>query len=172
MLKARDLMTEDVLTISSEATVAQAIALMQAEKVRSLIVVCPKMPEPYGILTERDILYRVVAPDLDPALIIVGDIMRQPCISIQPDHSIQEVAQLFSYSGIQRAPVIESETLLGVISATDIVMKLDLGNQKPADRLSRQIQEALRHSRITSSQDEQMEKETAIAWNIVEELEQ
>lgn len=172
MLRARDLMTEDVLTIPSSASVAEAIVLMQAEKVRSLLAIDTETPQEYGMLTERDIVYRVIAPGTDPAEVSVSTIMRQPCISIQPDHTIQDVAQLFAYSGIQRAPVMNNETLLGIISVTDIIMKLDMGSQMPEDTLSHRIQEVLLHTRVSSNPEEQIAKETAIAWNLVEELEE
>lgn len=173
MLYARDLMTEDILSISSEVSVAEAIALMQMEKVRSLIVLDPEEELnglTCGILTERDIVYKVIAPGLNPKSIRVANIMREPCITVHPDQTIQEVALLFADTGIQRAPVMVGDTLIGVISATDLIMKLDMGLQTPADILSRRIQEALLHTRVAGNQDDQIAQETAIAWKIREEL--
>lgn len=171
MLKVKDIMTEEVLTIASSVTVAEAIALMQQKKVRSLIVICPNEPVTYGIVTERDIVYKVLSTNTDPATLTTREIMRQPCISVHPEMNIPEVAQLFADTAIQRAPVMEDGTLLGVISVTDILMKINVGKQQAVDTLSLRIQDALQHARIIcGNQDEQISRECAVAWDIVEEL--
>jgi CBS domain-containing protein len=170
MLYVKDIMTEAVLTIPASVTVAQAIALMQRQKVRSLIVICPDGPEEYGIITERDIVYKILSAETDPNTVLVSEIMRHPCISVHPEMSIPQVAQLFADTAIQRAPVIEDGTLLGVISVTDLLMKIQVGDQKPVDTLSLRIQEALNHARIVCDQEEQTSRDCAVAWDIVEEL--
>jgi CBS domain-containing protein len=171
MLKVKDIMTQEVLTIASSVTVAEAIALMQKTKVRSLIVICPDEAIEYGIVTERDIVYKVLSTNTDPTTLSVREIMRHPCISVHPEMSIPEVAQLFSDTAIQRAPVIEEGTLLGVISVTDILMKINVGTQPVVDTLSLRIQDALHHARLVCGhQEEQISRECAVAWDIVEEL--
>ena len=80
MLKAVDIMTEHVIVIRDSATVAQAIALMQLKKIRALIVELSERPVTYGIITERDIVYKVTALDQDPTTILVHEIMRQPVL--------------------------------------------------------------------------------------------
>jgi CBS domain-containing protein len=170
MLHAKDIMTEAVLTIPASVTVAQAIALMQRQKVRSLIVVCPDEAVEYGIVTERDVVYKVLSTNTDPSTLLVREIMRQPCISVHPAMSIPEVSQLFADTAIQRAPVIEDGTLLGVISVTDLLMKMNVGEQKTVDTLSLRIQEALQHARIVCDQEDQVSRDCAVAWDIVEEL--
>ncbi|MDJ0707115.1 MAG: CBS domain-containing protein [Leptolyngbyaceae cyanobacterium MO_188.B28] len=171
MFQATDIMTEEVFTISSSATVAQAIALMQEKKVRSLIVDRAHDLDTYGILTERDIIYNVTATGRDPNQMHVNRIMRKPCIVVKPNLNIQQVAQLFADTGIQRAPVIQEGELLGIISVTDILMKSDLRVQSLTDALSRRIQEALRHAQvICGDEQEQISHDCAVAWDVVEEL--
>lgn len=123
MLTAADLMTEPVCTIASSDTVAKAIDLLQQRQLRSLIVERRSAEMPYGIITERDIVYKVIARGHDPARVFVQDVMRQPCIAIEPDLTLEEVAQLFADTGIQRAPVMRDGQLLGVISVSDILHK-------------------------------------------------
>jgi CBS domain-containing protein len=123
MLTVAAIMTEDVCTIASTASVAEAIQLMQARQVRSLIVDRRQPDLPYGIVTERDVVYKVIARGHNPSRVSVHDIMRQPCIAVDPDMNLAELAQLFSDSGIQRAPVMRHDQLLGVVSVTDIVMR-------------------------------------------------
>lgn len=123
MLTVADLMTEAVYTIPSSATVAEATQIMQNSQIRALIVERRQQDMPYGIVTEQDIVFKVIARELDPTRVIVQDIMRQPCIGISPDLSMKEVALFFADSGTQRAPVVADGKLLGVISVTDIMMK-------------------------------------------------
>ena len=123
MLTIADIMTEDVQVIDRLATVADAIVQMQTYGVRSLIVERPSPDLPYGVLTERDIVYKVFARNLEPDRVRVQDIMRQPCIALEPHLSLIEAAQVMSDAGIQRAPVIQSGQLRGIVSVTDLVMK-------------------------------------------------
>jgi len=169
MLTAADIMTNEVCTIDSSASVADAIALMQTQKVRSLIVNRRSAEMPFGIVTERDIVYKVIARDHDPERVIVQDVMRQPCVAIEPDLSIREIAQVFSDAGIQRAPVIKDGELQGVVSVTDVVMRgtVAVSNQH---ELAQRIAEAVRHARAICQEKGQISKECAIAWETVEEL--
>lgn len=123
MLTIADIMTRRVQMLNRMDTVADAILQMQTHGLRSLIVERPTATMPYGILTERDIVYKVFARRLDPARVRIQDIMRQPCIAIEPHLTLQEAASIMSDSGIQRAPVIHNGELLGIVSVTDLVMK-------------------------------------------------
>lgn len=121
-LKAKDIMTTEVVTIDPSATVAEAVALMKEKGLRALIVERTNEEDAYGIVTETDIVYKVVARGLSPQSVLVREIMTKPCIVVNPDLSVENVARLFARAGIRRAPVIR-ERLLGVISVTDIIRK-------------------------------------------------
>lgn len=167
-----DIMTPHVLTIDKQATVAEAIALMQYHHVRSLMIEPTNEHDNHGIITERDIVYNVLARRLDPALINVTDVMRSPCVLIFADATVAEAAQRMAEAGIQRAPVIgfgeeQDGKLLGMISITDIVMKMNWVSAE-GQPLESHLQEALRHSRIIADPDQQTSQESAIAWDIVE----
>lgn len=123
MLTVADLMIEAVYTISSSATVAEATRIMQQAQLRALIVERRQQDLPYGIVTEQDIVFKVLARGLDSSRVIIQDIMRQPCIGVSPELTIKEAALLFADSGTQRAPVVANGQLLGIISVTDIMMK-------------------------------------------------
>ncbi|MFH7242811.1 MAG: CBS domain-containing protein [Spirulina sp.] len=123
MLTVTDIMTTDVLLIVSSATVAEAIDLMQRRQVRSLLVERRHGGMPYGMITERDIVYTVVARGHDPERVIVQDIMHQPCIALTPELTVQEASRVLSETGLHRAPVVKHGRLLGVISVTDILMR-------------------------------------------------
>ena len=170
MLKVKDIMTQPVIVIRSAATVTSAIWLMRAKRVRSLLVEKLQPHPAYGIVTEKDIVYNVVAKGRDPDQIRVADVMRQPCISIPPEATIREAAGLLSEAGIHRAPVMRDDTLLGVISVTDILQKGSL--PVPAyDELSLRIEKALQHARIIDDEDAKIQQECDIAWQVLEEIE-
>ncbi len=121
-LKAKDIMTTEVVTVEPSATVAEAVALMKEKGLRALIVERSNEEDAYGIVTETDIVYKVVAQGLSPQSVLVREIMTKPCIVVNPDLSVENVARLFARTGIRRAPVIR-EQLLGILSVTDIIRK-------------------------------------------------
>ncbi|MGF1567193.1 MAG: CBS domain-containing protein [Nodosilinea sp.] len=135
MLTVADIMTEAVTTIASSATVAEAIHLMQQRQIRALLVERRYQGMPFGVVTERDIVYMVVGRGHDPEKVIVQDIMRQPCISLEPHLTIQEASRILAETGLQRAPVVQAGRLVGIISVTDILMR---GIQVPGMRSSLQ----------------------------------
>ncbi|EKU96394.1 putative signal-transduction protein containing cAMP-binding and CBS domains [Leptolyngbya sp. PCC 7375] len=169
MLFVKDIMTKPVVVIRSSATVENAIWLMRTKRVRSLIVEEFYEQGPYGILTERDIVYNVIAKGRSPHFVRVDQIMRRPCICMPMEATLQEAAKIFSESGIHRAPVIENEQLLGIVSMTDILMKGNPGALSKDD-LSRRVNEALQHARVIDDQDAQIQQECDIAWQVLEEI--
>ena len=120
MQTAQEIMTTNVVTIKSSATVAEAVKLMRAKKLRNLIVEPDEPGDSIGILTEADVAYKVAANGERPESVVVADVMTKPCIEVDPEMSVQEVAGLFSNHHIRRAPVVKGD-LLGVISVFDIV---------------------------------------------------
>ncbi|MBE9032483.1 CBS domain-containing protein [filamentous cyanobacterium LEGE 11480] len=123
MLKAKDVTTTNAATIESTKTVADAITLMRNKGLRGLVVTPPSQDDSYGMITETDIIvYKVQSKQLEPASVKVSDIMTKPCIVVNPDLSVSNVAQLFANTHIRRAPVIQ-EKLLGIISVTDLLHK-------------------------------------------------
>lgn len=167
-MKAADIMTTKVFTISSLATVAEATAMMQAKRVRSLIVE-PEEDGAYGIVTETDIIYKVTAKDADPETVMVYQIMTKPCIVVNPDLDLKNVARLFAETGIARAPVIQKQ-LLGMISTTDLIMKSNLSQPVTSDRFAAKVYENLLHARVAFDPQEQIERECEAAWDAVEEM--
>jgi CBS domain-containing protein len=115
-------MTTGVVTIAASALVSEAIGLMRSKKIHSLIVKPRASEKGYGILTEADIAYKVIAIGEDPKALKVSDIMTKPCIVVNPDMTVENAARLFANNHIHRAPVIKDD-LLGIISVTDILRK-------------------------------------------------
>ena len=170
MLKAKDIMTAEVVTIKGSATVAEAVEQMNDLCLRALIVERRHPQDAYGIVTETDIVYKVTAYGKDPKKIRVYEIMTKPCISVNPDLGVEYVARLFAQTGIRRAPVIQDQ-LLGIISVTDILAKGDFVENPKSILLEERIQEAIDEARAICAEKGATSKECAAAWDIVEELE-
>jgi CBS domain-containing protein len=122
MLKARDIMTNRVITIQSLATVAEALDLMRKNQVHALVVDHSGPDDAYGLVIDEDIVYNVIAEGEDPGAVQVYEVMTKPCVVINPDLSVEYVAKLFANVGIRCAPVIQ-EKLLGIVSVSDILHK-------------------------------------------------
>jgi CBS domain-containing protein len=122
MLKARDIMTSRVVTIQALASVADALDLMRKNKVHELVVERSGSDDAYGIVTDEDIVYNVLAEGEDPAAVQVYEVMMKPCVVINPDLGVEFVAKLFANVGIRCAPVIQ-EKLLGIVSVSDLLHK-------------------------------------------------
>ncbi len=169
MKKASEIMTQDVVTIRGSATVAEAIALMRQRGWTALIVDRRHEQDAYGIVTESDIVYKVIAYGLDPKKMRVYEIMTKPCIVVNPDLGVEYVARLFANTGIHRAPVIKDK-LLGIISLTDILEKGDAFERPKAVLLEEAIQDAIAEARKICAEKGPGSKECAAAWDAVEEM--
>ena len=118
-IPVREAMTAKVLTIGPDANVATAAKLMAKNSVGSIVVV--KSKKPIGILTERDLLMKVVSADLKPSKIPVKKVMSQPLVTITPDTDITDAARIMARNGIRRLPVVERGKLVGIITTMDIM---------------------------------------------------
>jgi CBS domain-containing protein len=122
MERAKDLMNTEVIVMRASDSVAEAIGLMRQKGLHHVIVKPRSDDDAYGIMTDADIAYKVIAANKNPRGVTVGEIMTKPCIVVNPDLGLEYVARLFANTHIHRAPVIQEE-LLGVISVSDIICK-------------------------------------------------
>jgi len=121
MPTAKDLMTTNVVTIDGNATVRAAVDLMKEKGVRCLIVERREPDDAYGIVTQRDVVYDVVAWQRDPEEVKVHEIMTKPLVVVNKDLDIRHVARLMANVGLSRAPVIFDGKLQGIVSVSDII---------------------------------------------------
>jgi CBS domain-containing protein len=169
MMKAVDVMNKDVTRIRGSATVADAVKVMKQSGARALIVDRRHDEDAYGIVTESDVAYKVLAYGTDPKKVRVFEIMTKPCIVVNPDLGVEYVARLFANTGIHCAPVIAGH-LLGIISVTDLVAKSDFIEQPKATLLAQRIEQAVEEARAVCAEKGATSKECAAAWDAVEEL--
>jgi len=115
-------MMKEVLTIESTQYVLQA-AILMAEKGEGSIVVT-EGGAVKGIVTERDLLFKVTAKHMDPATLKVTEIMSSPLISIDPQASIREATKIMMDNKIRRLAVITDGALVGMISVWDVTQSI------------------------------------------------
>ncbi len=122
-MTAKDIMSTDVVMVNGLATVAEAVKLMQEKGVRSLIVDRRSEEDAYGIVTQRDVVYKVMAQGLDPNQVKVHEIMSKPLVVVNPNLDVKYVARLMANMRLSRAPVIGEHRLMGIVSVSDLVNK-------------------------------------------------
>ncbi|BAZ39613.1 hypothetical protein NIES4101_55670 [Calothrix sp. NIES-4101] len=169
MLKAVDVMTKDVATIRSSATVTEAVKLMKARDWRALIVERRHPQDAYGIITDADIMAKVIAYGKDPSKVRVYEIMTKPCIVVNPDLGVEYVARLFADHHLLQAPVIQGE-LIGIVSASDIIGKSKFVELPRTILLEQELQEAIKKSHDICARTSPRSEECAAAWDVVDEL--
>ncbi|MEM7760333.1 MAG: CBS domain-containing protein [Cyanobacteria bacterium P01_A01_bin.40] len=123
MTVAADIMTSEVITIDSLATILQATKVMKQNDVKTLIVNRTSPQDAYGIITQTDIS-GAIANAKDPAMTRVYEVMTKPCIVVNANLSVEHIIKLFAKAKIRTAPVIKDK-LLGIVSLTDIITKTD-----------------------------------------------
>jgi CBS domain-containing protein len=168
-MKVSEIMTQTVITVRGRQTIAEAARLMKEYDLYTLIVERRHSEDAYGILTESDIIKKVAAYGRDPRRIRVYEVMTKPCIVLNPDLSAEYAARLFANADIRSAPVIRDE-LLGILSATDILVKSNFLEAPREHSLAREIEQAVREARRVCAEKGHNAPECKVAWDIVEEL--
>ncbi len=115
----RDIMAKNIKTVKPDDSVHSAVLKMNKFDIGSVIVI--SSGRPVGIITETNVMRRVVEPRMDPATVWAKDIMTSPLISIEETASVAEAAKIMADRRINRLPVINGSKLVGLISSTDIV---------------------------------------------------
>lgn len=118
-IEAQDIMVDKVITTKNTATVEDAVKLMNEYEVGCLVVV--EDGKPVGIITERDLLKRVLAKSKELRNVKVMEIMSKPLISAAPNIEIEKAAKLMFQRKIKKLPIVEKEKLIGLLTLTDLL---------------------------------------------------
>jgi len=118
----RDVMSKDVRVVRPDTLVKEVVATMNKFNIGSIVVV--KGSRPVGIITERDILRRIVEPCLAPEALRAREVMTSPVITINGNASIDEAAKIMARKKIKRLLVMDNEKLAGILTFTDIVTQV------------------------------------------------
>ena len=118
MPQVRDLMVSSVVTIEPGTSIVDAAQRMIQEEKGPLPVV--EGESPVAMVTDRDIIARVVAEGRDPNSVRVEDIATHELVTIGPDQDVNEARQLMDQHELDRILVVEGDRLVGIISEADI----------------------------------------------------
>jgi CBS domain-containing protein len=118
MTKIRSLMVKKVFTLQASASAYEAVKLMNQNKIGSLVIV--RNGETVGILTERDLLERVLEKCKNPKETHVFEVMTNHVITGNPDMEIPEAARLMFENKVKKLPIVEGIALVGIVTLTDI----------------------------------------------------
>ena len=112
---------EKLVIISPMATVREALSLMKAHKVRSVVVNKGTEDGAYGLVTFKNILQSIVAEDGDIDLLNVYDIASTPAFSVSARLDVKYAARMMVQNSIKRLLVLDNNELQGILTMTDII---------------------------------------------------
>jgi CBS domain-containing protein len=115
-------MTKKVKVVRPNSSVKEVAAHMNKFNVGSIIVV--EGGKPIGIISERDILRKVVEPCLRPEILTAEQIMTSPVVTIDENATINEAAKLMAEKKVRKIPAMNKQELVGIVTFTDIVTKV------------------------------------------------
>ena len=118
MSKARDIMQKNVITIELEKTAQYASTILKDNDISFLVVV--EDSKPVGIVSERDIVRKIVAENKEASKIQLESIMSKKFKWVEPNSSIESAVQKMLNNNIRRLVVLEDENLVGLITQTDL----------------------------------------------------
>ena len=118
----RDVMAKDVRVVRPDTSIKEVVATMNKFDIGSIVVV--QGDRPVGIITERDILRRLVEPCLAPETLTARQVMTSPVLTIIETASIEEAAKLMVRKRVKKLPVVNNQKLVGIVTFTDIVTKV------------------------------------------------
>ena len=117
-LKVEDVMTTEVITIDENATVKEAADVMDQNEISCLIAV--RKGKAIGIITERDLLKRVIVDDKNTKKTKVGEVMSSPLEVVAFGTNLEKAVRLMFEKKIKKLLVVDKDNLLGLVSLTDI----------------------------------------------------
>jgi CBS domain-containing protein len=117
----KDYMDKEFPTLEIEASVVDAAKLLAA-KGKGYVIILEK-GKPFGIVTEWDLVSKILATEKDPKKTPLKSITSSPLITIDPDQDLLKASELMQSKGIKRVPVVKGGVIYGVITSTNIAQK-------------------------------------------------
>ncbi|TXT56671.1 MAG: hypothetical protein BAJATHORv1_20263 [Candidatus Thorarchaeota archaeon] len=118
-MSIRDIMTVKVVTTPPDATAFNVAELMRKADIGSIIIV--DSGRPVGIVTEADIVRRVIAEEKDPKKTTAKEIMTSPLVHVEPDTGLTTAMRVMAKSNIRRVAVLKNDSLAGIVTSRDIL---------------------------------------------------
>jgi CBS domain-containing protein len=123
-------MRKNIVTVDEGMSVTEASASMRKKGEGCAIIL--RQGKPFGMITERDVTWKVAGEGLDPKNVKVVDVMSTPLVTIDPDADLGEAAKIMNQHKIRRLAVVRDSVLYGVLTAADISRNLErwLSNER------------------------------------------
>jgi CBS domain-containing protein len=115
----RDIMSVNVVTMPPDATIFDVATSMNKMDIGSIII--SDRDRPIGIITEADIVRRVIADEKDAKTTAARDIMSSPIIHVEPGTALTEAMRVMARSNIRRVAVLRNDSLAGIITSRDLL---------------------------------------------------
>jgi CBS domain-containing protein len=127
MKKCSDIMTKDLVTATPENTIVEVAQLMKNEDIGPVLIVDNDDSRTLvGIVTDRDIVVKVIADGQDPNRTRVGDVMSKKLVTCRADDDVDVAMKAMAQFQLRRIPVVEdSMRLVGIISQADLATRVD-----------------------------------------------
>jgi CBS domain-containing protein len=119
-------MSSPVVTVNGKVLVVDAALLMTDKGIGSIII--EEMGQPIGIITERDMIERIVAPCKDPCATEIGGIMTSPLITTGKDVRILQAMREMRDNNISRLVVMEGDEIVGIVSEKDVIRAVSIAS--------------------------------------------
>lgn len=135
VLYAKDIVEKDFVSLVGGTTVREAAQIMKGSKHGFAVVGLASAPE--GIVTEWDIISKVVAEGKDPSVVTLREIMSTNLIVVQADTGIAEVSQIMTEKGIRRLLVKQGDEVIGFVTSKTLLARLNDYVDKVSAQISR-----------------------------------
>ena len=123
-MKARDVMSQDAECVSTNDTLQEAARRLAKAGVGAMPI-CGEDDRLKGMLTDRDIVVKVIAQGKDPSTVRCGELGEGKPVTIGADDSVDEALRTMSEHGVRRLPVIDGHDLIGIVSQADLAKNVD-----------------------------------------------
>jgi CBS domain-containing protein len=120
-MRIEEVMVKKIESIEADSPVYNAIEKMVDKRLRSLLVKPRDEKDVYGVVTVRDIVFKVLGKNLDPTKVRVEEIASKPLICINKDMEIEHVISLMNKFNIARVFIHEGKEIIGVVSLLDVM---------------------------------------------------
>jgi len=123
ILRVAEAMRKNVVTVDEGASVTEASANMRDKGEGCAVIL--RQGKPFGIVTERDVTWKVAGEGLNPKNVKVFEVMSTPLVTIDPDADLLEAAKVMKEHKIRRLAVVRENVLYGVLTAADVSRSLE-----------------------------------------------
>jgi malate dehydrogenase (oxaloacetate-decarboxylating) len=135
VLYARDIVEKDFLSVSANTPILEGAKAMKNSKHGFAIIGTPAQPE--GIVTEWDVVAKVVAEGRDPAKVTMGDIMSTDLLSVDAGAGLSSVSQMMTERGVRRLLVKDGNQVIGFITSKTMLARMNEYVDKVSSQISR-----------------------------------